>query len=313
MNLNDYTTLKLSSQYLKRDFNAQLRDFRLVVRTLIEMTDHLHNAKTPIIFWRKHMEANLVKLSMHSSTLADILPGTTFYNPVSKTEIKYPDLPSIFLLVRAIIENYLTFYYLNVQPENERAEFRFYLYEFAGLSSRQKFETTFPGVGEELAKELQAKKDYEAKQIQDLLSKIRANSYFSNLKKERQDDLIKNKKAKELSWTDLIQNSTLNSSIFLNLWRLFSNHAHSEMLSSIQLKGYVENKEKLREAQFTSIVPPLMLNALAIKDLTRMYPIMKIVYNALPTTTTTIIDSWDEMAKEKTGHNRRSKKSGVKS
>lgn len=70
------------------------------------------------------------------------------------------------------------------------------------------------------------------------------------------------------------------------------------MLSSLQLREYFTNQKMLQSALFTSIISPVIINSIVIKELIKMYPVLKIMYNALPVSTTTLIDYWDKFGKK---------------
>jgi hypothetical protein len=211
-------------------------------------------------------------------------------NKKGKT-ITYQDIGTIYLLVRAQIENYLMFYYLNIQPETfEQGEFRYLLYELSGLSHRQQF-----NVGTE---DQRLKKENEKKEIDVLMDKIKQNKYFLNLPKREQNQLLKSRPSRTMGWEKLIENSQLNTEFFLGVWRLYSNYSHSEMIGSIQMKAYIKKPDELRRVLFSTLQHTNMLTCVAIKDLVKLFKTSEIVYNTLPIELKTKIEFWHQMAIE---------------
>jgi hypothetical protein len=275
------------------DFKAKLIDYKEFVSTLIEFTDNLHTAKVKTEYWKQYFEIQLVKFSLHSSSLAYLLEGTPIR--MRKNLIKYPDLGSIYLLCRAQIENYLMFYYLNIQPQSfEEGEFKYLLYELSGLTRRQEF-----NVG---TKEQNAKKEKERLEIEDIIVKIKNNKYFQKLPLDKQNYLISSRPSRIMGWEKLIECSQLDTEFFLGVWKLYSNYSHSEMIGAIQIKGYVEKPEELDRTLSSTLNQANMLTCTAIKDLVTLFKTSEIVFNTLPFDLKTKIDFWWRLG---TGQNRK--------
>jgi hypothetical protein len=285
MNSQEFTLLRLFQQNKTGDFNARLTDYKEFVSTLIELTDSLYTAKVKMEYWKQYFEIQLVKFSLHSSSLAYLLEGTPIKMDKNKNLIKYPDLGSIFLLCRAQIENYLMFYYLNIQPQTfEEGEFRYLLYELSGLTHRQKFDT---GAEEQILK-----KEKEKQEIEVILDKIKNNKYFQTLPLDKQKFLLSTRPSRVMGWEKLIESSHLDTGFFLGVWKLYSNYSHSEMIGSIQIKGYAEKPEELNRTLFSTLNQSNMLTCIAIKDLVTNFKSSEIIFNALPIELITKIEFW---------------------
>lgn len=285
MNSQEFTLLQLFKQNETRDFNARLSDYNELVSTLIEFTDNLYTAKVKMEYWKQYFESQLVKFSLHSSSLAYLLEGTPIKMRNNKNPIKYPDLGSIYLLCRAQIENYLMFYYLNIQPQTfEEGEFKYLLYELSGLTHRQGFNV---GTEEQIQK-----KEKERQEIEAILDKIKNNKYFQKLPLDKRNHLLSSRPSKVMGWEKLIECSHLDTGFFLGVWKLYSNYAHSEMIGSIQIKGYAEKPEELNRTLFSTLNQSNMLTCIAIKDLVNNFKTSEIIYNALPIELITKIDFW---------------------
>jgi len=285
MNQKEATILKLLNQQKTGDFSARLKDYNDFVSTLIEFTDNLYTAQVKTEYWKRYLEVQLFKFSMHSSTLAFLIEGTPIKMRRNETPIIYPDLGSIFLLVRAQIENYLMFYYLNIQPQTfEEGEFRYLLYELSGLSHRQLFKV--------ITEEQKLKKENERLEIDILIDKIKHNKHFQNLTTQEQSQLLKNRPSRTMGWEKLIESSHLCTEFFGVIWKLYSNYSHSEMIGSIQLKSYITNKDELNRTLFTTLKLTNMLTCIAIKDLVKLFKTSEILYNSLTIELKIKIDFW---------------------
>ena len=289
MNQKEFTLFQIYNQNKTKDFDARLNDYSDFITTLIEFTDNLHTAKVKTEYWKQYLEIQLVKFSLHSSSLLYLMKGTPLKIDKSGKTITYHDISTIYLLVRAQIENYLMFYYLNIQPETfEQGEFRYLLYELSGLSHRQQF-----NVGTE---DQRLQKENEKNEIEVLIDKIRQNKYFLNLPKQEQIRLLKSRPSRTMGWEKLIESSQLNTEFFLGVWKLYSNYSHSEMIGSIQMKAYIKEPAELRRVLFSTLQHTNMLTCVAIKDLVKLFKTSEIVFNTLPIDLKTKIEFWYQIA-----------------
>ena len=83
----------------------------------------------------------------------------------------------------------------------------------------------------------------ERKEIKELKSEITKSKYYSNLKKNDLWKLDNFGFPRILSWSKLLDNSILKNAPFAKLYGLYSNYAHSEFISIIQL-----NESKLSKS-----------------------------------------------------------------
>lgn len=285
MDIKNLTLLQLLDQQKNRDFDARLQDFYDFIDTLISLTDGLHTDQVRPEYWKAYLEVQLVKFSMHSSSLAYLMRGTPIRSRNTDKEFKYPDLGSIFLIRRAQIENYLMFYYLNVQPKSfEEGELRYFFYELSGLTLRQQYEAT---ISEHINK-----KEDERILIEELIQKIKNNNFFQNIPLQKQNHLLSKMPPRIMGWEKLIESSHLDTESFLENWKLYSNYAHSEMIGSIQIKAYANNLEELQRTLFHTVEQAIIPTCVMIKDLTKLFSTTEIRYNSLPIPLKIKIDFW---------------------
>lgn len=288
LNAKDQVLLDLLLKSESKDFASRFKEFQQFIETLILLTDKLNDANVQAEYWKQHLEILAAKFTLHSSSLGLLMKGTPIKNISSGTPLLYPDIGSIFLLSRAHLECYLMFYYLNVQPKTfEEGELRYLLYEVSGLAHRQKNEAVMP--------EHVAKKSKEKKALDDMIVKIKQNTFFQGLPLPKQNDLLQKKQAKIMGWEQLIISSHLETEYVLGLWRLQSNYAHSEMVSAIQMKGYAYSRKETDEMLFFILERSITLVAVMIKDLVKLFKTTEITYIALPFPLTTKINFWADL------------------
>lgn len=276
-------------------FNCDLKElhkrFEETNKIIVSLTESLYDEKVKLEFWKENIEILLVKYSFHSFTLSKILNGTEVSNIDNKLT-KFRDLPTIRVLIRALIENYLTIYYLTFEPKNNSiGEFRYYLYKMSGLNSRQKSEV--------VTKEHIEQKENEKIEIENLITLISDNSYFKNLNKNEQKEILRKKSARNLTWEKMIETSDLVSERVFPIWKLFSNTAHSELLGSIQFKSYIKaTKDMLDEDICNDIMFLIMLNSVLILNIKNNIPKTNIVFEKLSNELIVEINFWNKLIKK---------------
>lgn len=291
MTLREKITLEIMLRTERRDLEYSVSEFREVTEILVDFTDLLHTAKVKLDYWQQDLEIQLLKYGMHSYTYLNLLKGTQVKGRTQVREINYPDIGSIYLVKRALIENYLMFYYLNIQSDlKDESIFRYDLYKMSGLAQRQMYDVKNSEFAPKIAQELE--------QLEKLKAKIRGNSFFKSLKTEKQNYILNNCPAKIISWTQLIKDSHLKSHYFLNMWRLYSNYAHTEMIGAMQIKEYIKNPDQINPMLFNTTIVSLSLTSILIKDLVKMFKSIEISYNGLPEAITIKIDFWEKFGKE---------------
>lgn len=280
---------KIVKNDLENNLNEFIEDLNSLTDTLCYLTDSLSDGKVKLEIWKKYFEILLVKFSFHSFSLVHLLKGTPIQ--FKKKSVLYPDLGSILVLNRAMIECFVTFYYLNIEPENDAVgEFRQLRYQIEGLNNRQSYETG--------SKNLSQKKEDEKKLIEELKLKLSSNLYFQQLSIKEQKELL-NDKAQKIGWLKLIENSPLKDGHFKTIWKVFSNSAHSEYIGSIQLIEYLNKPLERNELLMLSAKLASIMNCLLIKHLKDKYKTAEIVYNTLPLDTINLIEDWIVLGSKK--------------
>lgn len=235
---------------------------------LIDLIDHLHTLKVEIEHHQRFLEIQCVKYSFHTATLLDLFNGTQIRN------VKFPDYNSILLLLRAQLEAYLMFYYLNVDGIGiDEKELRLMLFEASSLTHRQKFRVS--------TVENHKKKSDELVLLENLKTRITANLYFQTFTPKKQRSLLKGLPPRLFGWVELIKNSHLRDELFVDIWSLCSNYAHSEYLSLVQFKGYISNGTELSRSLEQVLRQSIILTTVMCFDLLELFPQLMPFYNKI--------------------------------
>lgn len=293
------TNAEIAKLTVARDFyeenipsliNSLIATNKLIVR----LTNSFYEDKVQIEYWKEHIEILLLKYSFHCSSFVKLLDGTTIIDNNGE-EITFQDIPTLQIILRAAIENYLTINYLYFEPKNnDEGEFRYYLYQISGLNARQKFSFT---------NEEHIQKQMSEKLVMDqIISKLKENNHFKSLSLQVQKDILKRKSARIDGWEKMIEKSDLKGEMFASIWKLFSNTAHSEALGATQFKEYMISEKKHLQSEIArNIFCFIIMNASLITKIKDNYPFTQKTFNDIPFDFNTQIEFWKNVAQNKNG------------
>lgn len=246
------------------------------------------------------IETLSMRIALTSKSIISLSNGF-FLNTHEKVGInKVVDFPSINILARSIIESFLTLEYLFYNElEDKEREFRFLIWRISGYKARQNFFSN---------RELKAEKnivkeklDDERREIQDLLKKIEEFEYYKVMKSSDLWKLDKFGVPRLKSWNDLLENSVLKDDIFITPYKLYSNYAHSEFISLIQINGKdnLTKGSELNTLHLKNVLRIiLMLNCVGIIELKQKFANSNSAYDDLPEKEREIIEFWNFFARE---------------
>jgi hypothetical protein len=219
-----------------------------------------------------HVNLLTQKFLLHCHATKNILLGYNL-NLKNVPPIHIFDPFSVFVLKRALIENYLTINYLTLSTNNEEAELRFKIWMMFGLSKRDCSE-----LKSEMAKNVHAS---DLKSIESLDQEIRQSEYFRRLSHEKQISLFKTFKRDwkiifkangftVASWQKLIDYTGMNEVIRNDIYNFLSWHSHSQSISTLQLEEMYDSGMDLLNVKLStkklSIFVAFLLNDLIILD-----------------------------------------------
>jgi hypothetical protein len=261
MNLEKSETLSK-----KMDFIGLKNELNQVIFTLTYLVDLVHSLEIQSLYWMKPTESLLVKLAFHSSSINHLATNIPILRGVNGNTVSWVDISSLYVLARAQMECYLTFYDLIISPKShEEGEFKFLLYKYSGIANRQGYyASTLENI---------AKKEEESQYLLSLKNQISTHPYYNSLSNDLQRQ-IKSRfpPARLQRWSELIKSSHLKDNYFLTTWKLYSNHAHSEYIGSIQLIDYFKNINETNRTVFNTLELTTMITSITIIELLNLYP-----------------------------------------
>lgn len=211
-----------------------ISDIKLFLEAYAHIIQSIYDEKPELGEGEVFIETLSIKILLATRSILQISEGINLSTPYKAATIKWLDTPSINILTRSIIEAFLTLEYLfyNELQESEKT-FRLYIWQISGYKSRQSFFEN----RENIKKDFKEKLDSEIVEINDLLQKIKGSVHYKDLDKTNLWKLDKYGLPRLNSWSDLLENSTLNHRQFSAAYKLYSNYAHSEFISLIQMNG----------------------------------------------------------------------------
>jgi hypothetical protein len=270
-----YNALDDDFAWTDEQFNTILNDHLELLDILGYLTNTLFEKKIQDDSYKYYSETLAFKYLFQSLNLNTILKGTRFVSKIFGFEQTKFDISSSYILQRSLIENYLTFYYLYVQPKNAKeSRCRWLIYQISGLNGRQDFTSDYIDYKPKIEKERGI--------IEELTSELKDNEYFRLLPSGKQRDITKRKPPKIFSWKELFMQCDIKDNLLERPWRLYSNYAHSEYISLIQLKEYVEDQPGTFTTKHSLSLYANLLTSIFIADLRNLYKEIEDNYYLLP-------------------------------
>jgi hypothetical protein len=263
-----------------------------------QIIESLYEGKPNLKMGEVFIETLSMKILLATKSVMEISKGFHIETNAQKSAHRLLDFPSIHVLTRSMIESMLTLEYLfyNNLDDSEK-EFRFLVWRISGYKSRQEFFNTEnrKSIGTVLNKKLQE----ELNELSTLLSQAKAYPYFNDLSKQSLWKLDKFGLPRMKSWSELLESSSLSTEIFLIPYKLYSNYAHSEFISLIQMNG-VDILNKDSKENTLHLVNALrvvkMINSVAIVALANKFNCTAVTFNTLKTEQKEVIQFWNGYA-----------------
>jgi hypothetical protein len=252
----------------KGDIVSLRQQFNKVIFTLADLVNDMHIKDVRFPAWQEPLEGLFTKMIFHSASINKISEDVAMFRRMDGTVIGFPAISDLFVLSRAQLECYLTIHYLILSPTgDEEGIFRYLLYQLSGLQNRQQYDVTL--------EESKQKLEKEAKQIAELRKQVEAHPVFQTLDGTTKGKIKGNvPPARLFGWAELITQSHLLERAFKSVWKLHSNHAHSEYIGGIQLSSYIKDVPALRKQIYLSVEAAIMVACVMISDLLNLFPVL---------------------------------------
>jgi hypothetical protein len=254
------------------------------VDILLNLLNTLYEDKIDLPSDKAWIEGLIKKFSFHITSILKLYEGTVLVRLKNDTIINIIDEPSIFVLFRASLESYLTFFYLFVDNEVPKVlEFRMIVWRYSGLKQRTEFDITSD---ENKLKQFQESNDVE------ILKEIIINSpIYKGYNSTQRKQIIDGKNPRLFnSWNKLIKKSELRNATYKNIYGFKSSYTHSEFLSVLQIQSgnFVYRNDSHRSRHWLFIIHTLLSKT--IIELTLAFPTIKKHYDELKQTIKTEIE-----------------------
>ena len=293
MKSNTYLALEEFSKIDSMD--ETIADINLILEGFTHVIQSIYDEKPTLGEGEVFTETLSIKILLATKSIIQICNGVSLNAPNKVSSVKWLDFSSINILARSMIEAFLTLEYLyyNDLQESERI-FRFYIWRISGYKSRQSFFEN-----RVIKSDIQYKLDSELCEINDLLQKVESSIHYKDLNKQNLWKLDKYGLPRLDSWLDLLESSILNTSHFSISYKLYSNYAHSEFISLIQMNtatGQCKGSEANNLSVRTALVTVKMLNCVAITLLKNKFDCTREAYDCLDSKLKEKIEFWHEFA-----------------
>jgi hypothetical protein len=170
-------------------------------------------------------EGLAIKCFSHACSLLYLLRGTN----VPDLGAAFFDPGSINVIGRAMLESFLVFYYIFVDPETTEEEtFRYHSWLYRDLLERQKFPARSPEVKRILETEKTA--------ISDLRGEIEGSNSYANLTPKQRQILIEGREWRFKGWKKIALSSGLSEVHSSAFYTYLCSYAHAGSLSVLQMR-----------------------------------------------------------------------------
>lgn len=277
------------------DLSVVDNHLEIIVKTLADLIQLFKDEVNPKLeFGEAYIETLLTKILLATKTALQISKGQNL--KVLDKEIQVIDISSLYVIARTILECFLTIEYLfiNEVSQDER-NFRFKLWKIAGFLMRQQ-------AINETNELYTAKIESEKAEIEKLKLEVKESEFYENLSKHEIWKLDTFGIPRTISWSKLLNESSINNNLLDGYYKLYSNYAHSEFVSILQLNQINLNiSDKTTIENTTSTLNNIrIINCVAINLFLRKFENSKIIYNRFDEKTKYIINFWNSFAtKEK--------------
>ncbi|MFY0603022.1 MAG: hypothetical protein JXQ93_03670 [Flavobacteriaceae bacterium] len=298
MKIDLKTFIALKEFHLIDSVPDSFESLELVTKAKAELIQSIYDSKPKLKEGEVFIETLSIKILLATKSIIELGKGTKVSTLSKDTDVKLLDFPSINILTRSVIEAFLTLEYLFFNDlEEEERNFRFYVWQISGYKSRQNFFNERGELKENITEKLKA----ELSEIKKLKTKIVKSPYYKNIQKQNLYKLDTYGLPRLESWLKLLEQSILKTSIFGTSYKLYSNYAHSEFISLIQIneknalnKGSEENDKTILNA--LRVVK--MINCISIIGLKNKFDFASKIFEKYDEETKMTIIFWNEFGTE---------------
>lgn len=186
--------------------------------------------------WLNDAQTLSLKLFSHLVSMQKLAAGSTVEQDNIPT-IFFVDHASVKVVARAALETYLVFFFLYGGADRAVSEFRHKTWRLGGLVDRQRYHASTAEHQQVLVS--------ERKQIDALLSEIKAAPQLQTYTPKQRSKLLKGVWRFDNDWSDLGVQAGFHEKYFKNIYGYLCGYSHSSYLSALQV-GQAQSIEDQR-------------------------------------------------------------------
>lgn len=250
---------------------------------LSELTNSLFEFKEKVALHDSELEGKLFRFILANASMLKLIERTPIN--MRNSDYKILDLHTLNSISIMQIENFLIIYYLSFSKGSiEEKDMRYDLYRLHGLDKQRNFTVKSP-FGEK--KKAEINQEFET-----ILEQLKSREVFNLLSTKEQHKLLKLKFAKTIKTEAIFKESGISRHGTDELWRLYSNHAHSEYISDRQFRSYYNNPKANPLTADLNIQFQIILTAKLCRFLTEKFESPKKVISRLDEDARILIYTW---------------------
>ncbi len=271
---------EIFKEFNERDLTNHLENYKIFLDSLINLNETLSEAKVQSQTWEVYGETLTLKFILHANSIYQLYLAPTFPSDQLKRDIRIIDLPSILVLTRSLLENFLMYSHIFVNSKNnDEKEFRFLAWVYSSLLDRQKNRNKRDVLTDEFKKK-------EKKEIQDYKDQLVNSKYFETLTPKQQNGLIEKGTGKLFrNWTRIIDETQIRDrERWKELYGYLSGFSHSEGLSLAKIRNSYNNNLSYtnEEAVLFCFWTKIMICRMIV-EIVNQHKIVEIKFNTFPT------------------------------
>ena len=279
--------IESSLDFNQRNLPKQVSELKEYLDTLVVLQEYLAKSKVMIPEFKFHIDTLITKFAFHSNTIYHLLNGIDMTFKSLNFSTKILDIPSLYILLRAQLENFLIFDFIYCQPiTTDESEFRYNNWKLSGYISRR----DIPTEGEKAKKT----KESDLKEIKRLQEQIKISKFFQAFTQKQQSKIL-NDGDERLGngWIKIMKDSGLSPRISNSLYKIVSAYAHSSGVSIFNITelkaGYHPNND---QANLIASISKMIICRLITRFKSQIKTV-EIKYNTLPYDLTSRIEFYN--------------------
>lgn len=236
--------IQLLQQVASENTEAQKLNFESVLFILNSVQYNRYLNKDEFISERlQNSNLLLQKILLNGYSMKTLIPGIKIPNIEYKNFVNFKDPITLNIILRSLLETYLTFHYFNFADSESENKVRHKIWTYYGLYNRGKIKMNNPA----LEKQYKTVMENDANEMEKLLSEIKDSVLFLQLQDDKKKsfikDLTRNWKIKFcdkdyllLSYQDLLNNIGLRIEFYNSQYNYLSWSAHTTSILIYQLR-----------------------------------------------------------------------------